>query len=71
MNVRVPPVAAMDDETVMKHLELRHGGDLAMEFLPEPDRTERRMHAPTEWRTYHQQLHSLHVNDYDHLHNEE
>lgn len=69
--VRVPPVSVMGDETLMKHLELRHDNDLRMEFKPEPDREERRLHAPREWRTYHDKVHELHPNTYDHEHNEE
>jgi hypothetical protein len=69
--VRIPPVAAMDDETLMKHLELRHAEDLAMEFLPEPEREERRLAAPSTWRAYHDAMHRLYPNKYDHRHNEE
>ena len=69
--VRVPAVSVMKDETVMLHLEHRHTDDLEMNFLPEPDRAERRMMAPEVWRTYHQTLHRLHPNEYDHVHNEE
>lgn len=68
--VRVPGIAAMDDETVMLHLELRHGDDLAMNFVPEPEREERRMKAPAEWRTYHDAMHRLYPNAYDHRHND-
>lgn len=71
--VRVPGIQVMDDETVMLHLEHRHGDELAMNFLPEPDRAERRMMAPKLWRTYHETMHHLHSNDdkYDHTHNAE
>lgn len=64
----IPPVSEMDDETLMKHLELRHADDLAMEFKPEPGQTERRLHAPTEWRTYHNAMHRLYPRAYDHTH---
>jgi hypothetical protein len=67
--VRVPGIQVMDDETVMLHLEKRHGNDLSMEFKPEPDREERRMAAPAEWRTYHETMHRLNPNEYDHVHN--
>jgi hypothetical protein len=60
----------MVDETLMLHLEKRHADDLEMTFLPEPDRTERRLRAPEEWRTYHDKLHSMHANEYDHEHNQ-
>jgi hypothetical protein len=69
--VRVPAVLVMDDETVMLHMEHRHADELEMNFLPEPDRAERRMMAPSLWRTYHNMMHRLHPNDYDHVHNEE
>jgi len=69
--VRVPAVSVMVDETLMLHLENRHGDELAMTFLPEPDRAERRLHAPAEWRTYHETMHRIHPNKYDHVHNEE
>jgi hypothetical protein len=69
--VRVPDIQVMDDETVMLHLENRHKNELAMEFLPEPGREDRRLHAPQEWRTYHEALHRLAIADqYDHTHNE-
>lgn len=66
---RVPSIDVMDDETVMLHLENRHADELAMTFLPEPDRKARRMMAPVEWRTYHETMHYLHHNKYDHEHN--
>jgi hypothetical protein len=69
--VRIPPVTVMDDETLMKHLELRHDADLRMEFMPEPGKNERRITAPKEWRTFHDKMHSLHPNSYNHRHNEE
>jgi hypothetical protein len=71
MIVRVPAIHVMNDETVMLHLENRHADELAMNFLPEPDRVERRMMAPREWRTYHEALHFLNPDKYDHYHNEE
>jgi hypothetical protein len=71
LSVRIPPVAVMDDETLMKHLELRHGDELLMTFLPEPERSARRLRAPKEWRTFHETMHRLHPNDYNHSHNEE
>lgn len=69
MNVRVPSVDVMDDETVMLHMEHRHDNDLRMRFLPEPERTERRLRAPEEWRTFHETQHRLHAAEYDHTHN--
>lgn len=71
MTVRVPPVSVMKDETLIKHLELRHDNDIRMQFLPEPDREDARLHAPKEWRTYHQTMHRLNPGSYDHEHNEE
>lgn len=66
--VHIPSVEDMDDETLMKHLELRHEDDLKMSFEAEPDRTERRMHAPKEWRTYHDAVHRLYPRKYEHTH---
>jgi hypothetical protein len=70
MIVRVPGVSVMDDETVMLHLEKRHEDELKMNFLPEPDRSERRLRAPEEWRTYHDAMHRLCPSQYDHRHND-
>lgn len=70
--VRVPSIDVMSDETVMLHLEKRHANELLVEFLPEPGRSERRMHAPDEWRTFHEAQHRLAASDtYDHTHNED
>jgi hypothetical protein len=71
VSVRIPPVGKMGDETLIKHFELRHSNDLSMEFVPEPDRAEPRLHAPKEWRTYHETAHRLNPYAYDHEHNEE
>lgn len=67
--VRVPDVSAMVDETLMLHLEKRHTDELEMTFLPEPDRAERRLRAPEEWRAYHDAMHRLYSRQYDHIHN--
>lgn len=64
----IPSVDTMDDETLMKHLELRHEADLRMEFREEPDYAERRMYAPREWRTYHDTMHRLQRERYKHEH---
>lgn len=64
----IPSVDDMDDETLMKHLELRHEDDLRLTFKPEPGRTERRLAAPGLWRTYHNTMHRLYSNKYDHRH---
>ena len=64
----VAPVADMDDETVMKHLEFRHEDDLKMAFKPEPDRTERRLNNAETWRTYHNSMHRLYPRKYEHTH---
>jgi hypothetical protein len=69
--VRIPPVALMGDETLIKHLELRHDNDLRMQFMPEPQKETPRVTAPKEWRTFHETMHRLHPNDYNHVHNEE
>jgi len=69
MIVRIPPVGVMDDETLMKHLDLRHDNELRMRFVPEPDREERRLVAGKEWRTYHDTMHRLNAERYDHEHN--
>lgn len=67
-DVRVPSVADMDDETLMKHLEFRHEDDLRQEFTPDPDKGERRLAAPETWRTYHDAMHRLYPRKYEHAH---
>jgi len=69
-SIRVVSVQVMDDETLMKHLENRHEDDLRMEFTVEPDAGERRLHAPKEWRSYHEAMHRLYPRKYDHDHGE-
>lgn len=64
----VPAVGDMDDETFMRHMEHRHAGDLAMSFEREPDRAARRLRAPVEWRTYHETLHRMRPEGYEHEH---
>lgn len=55
----------LDDETAIKHLEHRHGHDLAafkMRFTPEPDRDgePRRFRAGrSPWDKFHRRLHEL------------
>lgn len=66
--LRIPSVTSMDDETLMKHLEHRHADDLRMSFEVEPGRTERRLRAPSAWRTYHDAMHRLYPRKYDHEH---
>jgi hypothetical protein len=58
--VRVPPVQQMDDETFIRHLEKRHGQDLAMEFkeLPGREGEPRRLLTRIAHETYHALLHS-------------
>jgi len=69
--VRVPSINAMNDETVMLHLENRHTNELLVEFRPEPGRAERRLRDPKEWRTFHDAQHRLAESDaYDHTHND-
>lgn len=56
---RVPPIEQMDDETFIRHLELRHRPDLAMEFKPEPGREgqPRRLMTRIAHEAYHAVLH--------------
>lgn len=61
-------VQAMDDEALMCHLEESHPGDLRLKFQAEPGRTERRLAAPGLWRTYHDTMHRLSPNNYQHTH---
>jgi hypothetical protein len=67
---RVQPVGDMDDEQFMRHMEKRHSDALKMTFKVEPDRTERRLRSPQEWRTFHDKIHELdHEGKYDdHIH---
>lgn len=72
MTVRVPPVSAMGDDTLVKHFEMRHGNDLADgSFVKDPHHDTYLMREPSLWRTYHATVHRLHANTYDHEHNEE
>lgn len=61
--VTVPSVEDMDDETFIKHFELRHGENLAHRFLNEPDRVKkglpRRLNDPEVWKTYHEKMHEI------------
>ena len=61
-------VLDMHDEDLMCHLEELHPGDLRLKFQVEPGRTERYLAAPELWRTYHDTLHRLYPNNYDHTH---
>jgi hypothetical protein len=67
---RVTPVDEMTDEHLMRHLESRHSDALKLKFLCEPDRTERRLRSPVEWRAFHDKIHELdHEGKYDdHIH---
>lgn len=67
-DVVVTPVDEMEDETLMKHLELRHEDDLALRFLPDPDKGTRVLAAPELWRTYHDTMHRLYPCKYEHSH---
>jgi hypothetical protein len=76
--VRVPSGDDMDDDTLMKHMEARHGENLALKFREEPDRKRRglprRLQNPETWRTYHRKLHELYDGrpdgPYRHVHKE-
>jgi hypothetical protein len=61
--VQVPSAEDLDDETFIKHLELRHGESLALKFTDEPDRKRRglsrRLRNRSTWITYHRKLHEL------------
>lgn len=61
-------VLGMDDEELMCHLERFHPGDLRLKFQVEPGRTKRYLAAPELWRTYHDTLHRLYPNNYEHTH---
>lgn len=61
-------VSTMSDEALMRHMELRHAEDLSMTFEVEPQRSERRLRAPQEWRTYHDAMHRLYPRKYEHEH---
>lgn len=70
MVVRVPDVSVMVDETLMLHLEKRHGNDVSMRFQPRPDQEVRELSEPHIWRTFHDAVHRIHpASDYDHEHN--
>ena len=65
---RKKPVQQISDENLMKHLELRHGGDLKLEFTVEPGRTERRLVDRVTWEIYHDTMHRISVTGYSHWH---
>lgn len=62
------PVHAMDDEELMCHLEQLHPGDIRLKFQAAPGEPQRRLAAPELWRTYHDTLHRLYPNNYEHTH---
>ena len=67
--VEVPHIDAMDDETFLKHLELRHAKECKING-------EIHRHAMDKWvnmyRIFHQRLHRLAVpGQYDHVHEED
>jgi hypothetical protein len=61
--IEIPGVQDMDDETLIKHMELRHNEDVAMNFTEEPERKakglSRRLRGGVVWRTFHNYLHQL------------
>lgn len=62
---RVPSVLDMDDVTLIKHMELRHGEDLRVKRLGWEPQREERGEPPTlrgngkVWRTFHNKMHEL------------
>lgn len=70
---RIKPTQQMSDETFMKHLELRHGHELKMEFTLEPDQEkgeDRKMRARKEWVAFHNTLHRIATTQNNHWHGE-
>lgn len=67
---RIKPVSEMDDETFMKHLELRHADQLKMRFTLEPGRAARRMRARPAWEAFHETIHRLDIGEPQHWHGE-
>lgn len=65
---RIKPVSEMDDETFMKHLELRHAHELKMKFTVEPGSTGRRMRERKAWVAYHKALHRIATTQNNHWH---
>jgi hypothetical protein len=66
--VEVPPIKDMDDETFLKHLELRHAQDTGVET--------HHTHAMSAWmnvyRTFHEKIHELATpGQHDHVHEED
>lgn len=61
MRVRAPALQDMEDEHIIRHLELRHPEDLKMEFKAFPGKDGRRLEAREAWITYHDTLHRLDV----------
>lgn len=61
-------VYGMDDEGLMSHLERFHPGDLRLKFQAAPGEARRSLAAPGTWRIYHDTLHRLSPNNYEHTH---
>lgn len=70
VTTRVPFVEQMDDETFIRHLEARHGQDLAMEFKPLPGKEgePRRLLTRIAHEAYHHILHNREGVEHDHHH---
>lgn len=65
--VTVPAVEDMDDETFIKHLELRHPEDLKLKFPKPKDGSPRRLDTRIAFEALHGYRHRVR-DDFDHEH---
>ena len=67
--VRVPAVEDMDDETFIRHMELRHPEDLEVKFPKDGDRP-RTLLTRIAFESLHALRHRVGERDFDHEHKE-
>lgn len=68
--ILVPAVPDMDDETFIRHLELRHPEDLEMTFTVRPGETRRVMETRLAFEALHALRHRDRERTFDHDHKE-
>lgn len=68
--VRVPAIEDMEDETFLKHLELRHPEDLEVKFPPKEDGSPRTIPTRIAFEALHALRHRNGERGFDHEHRE-
>lgn len=66
--VLVPAIEQLSDEHFMRHLELRHSGDLAFTFTTRPGQEERTMDTRLAFESLHALRHRQEGHEHDHEH---